>query len=1184
MNLNLDFDTPDTQKNSQIEAIDPLKNLTLDEALPDGKSRFQAIHPQDSFIVQAPAGSGKTALLTQRFLALLSQVETPEQVVAMTFTKKAAAEMRERILEALQFGLTTLDETASVYDQNTWHLAQAALQNNDQRQWHLLDNPNRLRIRTIDSMNGYLVQQMPLLSRLGAQPQVASMNDALYLKAVRLALKDADTTEASASLLRLVNGNYRSAENLLVTMLKKRDQWMGALLSYGSDAEAQERAELEKALALLVSQEKTQAIETLYPVMSVLRQVAEFAAFAIQNDQPQLKPLLDAPLTEESDLAAWQALGDWILSTKGEFLKTVTAKKGFPAGKGENKEQKDAFLALLAELNVADVRGQYAQALVLLSQLPEGRYTDEQWQNLRHLIQLLRRTVAHLKLCFQNEGETDFIEVAQAASQALGHELEPTDLAQQLDYTLKHLLIDEFQDTSVAQYDLVKKIVAGWSLEDAHSLFIVGDPMQSIYRFREAEVGNFLQAWQGRLGDVPLTPLSLEVNFRSSKSVVDWVNKTFAKVFPKKSLIEQGAVSYAPAVAFSEEASQAVHSHWALQQSAWDEARNILALIQKRLPEMKANAKIGVLGRSRSHLMGVAAQLKQAGIAFRAVELEGLKDRQEIQDCEALTRSLLHLGDRPAWIALLRSPLVGLSLTDLYRLLGENDDYFQTPVWETLQDKTHPGWQQLSDAGRQQLERSVPVLEKALNAIGSYTLEVLVHETWLALDGSQTVESAVALQNVDAFWMMLGNLEAQQDVSALTVKGLSDTLETLYALPDASEASQKIELMTMHKSKGLEFDTVILPGLGRPPRSDEKQLLSWLSFKGEHEQSYLVIAPFEQKGKAAQKQPGLANVIKRYEEIKQSYELSRLLYVACTRAKQQLHLFGTVTVSEKAFNGDVALMPKKKSLLECLWSLEASAFEALLTDYQFIEPEDSTQTLLPKVSRLPLKRKGFWQTQKEESELVKAARTGWVIDEDTDASIDADFDVITSSSASFSSLQGGVLAKTVGNFVHAVFEQWAQQDLSKLDAAMLESQRERYRFGLMQMGLNRDLLKTALERVMVSLNHAIHNSKVRWALSRNHAESAVELALSAKEETGQSNHIIDRTFVDDQNMRWIIDYKTSMFDLDKPEQDKKEFLQAQIDAYTPQLERYGQLLGAIENRPQKRVLYFSYLDEWVELN
>jgi len=1182
MNLDLDFGVSDVMTLPQNEVVNPLKNLILDEALPDGKARFKAIHPQHSFIVQAPAGSGKTALLTQRFLALLSQVETPEQVVAMTFTKKAAAEMRERILEALQFGLTVLDDSASIYDQNTWHLAQGALQNNQQRQWHLLDNPNRLRIRTIDSMNGYLVQQMPLLSRLGAQPQVASMNDTLYLKAVRLALKDADTTEASASLLRLVNGNYRSAENLLVTMLKKRDQWMSALLGYGSDAEAQERAELEKALALLVTQEKAQAIRTLSPVLSLLQQLAEFAEFAIKNDQPQLKPLAKAPLTEESDLAAWQALGDWILSTKGEFLKTVTVKKGFPAGKGENKERKDAFIALLAELNVADVRGQYAQALVVLSQLPDGNYTDEQWQNLRHLIQLLRQTVAHLKLCFQIEGETDFIEVAQAASQALGSELEPTDLAQQLDYTLKHLLIDEFQDTSVAQYELVKKLVAGWSSEDTHSLFIVGDPMQSIYRFREAEVGNFLQAWQGRLGEVPLTPLNLEVNFRSSKGVVDWVNRTFAKVFPKQSLIEQGAVSYASAVAYSEAASPAVQTHWALEQSARDEANSILALVQERLAVLKPGASIGILGRSRSHLMSVATQLKQAGIAFRAVELEGLKDRQEIQDCEALTRSLLHLGDRPAWIALLRSPLVGLSLTDLYRLLGENDDYFQTPVWETLQDKTHPGWQQLSDAGRQQLERSFPVLEKALNALGSYALDVLVRETWLALDGPQTVGSEMALQNVDAFWMMLGNLEAQNEVAALTVKGLSDTLESLYALPDASEASQQVELMTMHKSKGLEFDTVILPGLGRPPRSDEKQLLSWLAFKGQEEQSYLVIAPFEQKGKAAQKQPGLANLIKRYDELKQSYELARLLYVACTRAKQQLHLFGTVSVSEKAFNGEAALAPKKKSLLECLWSIEAPAFDAFLTEFQFFEAEEAVQAFLPKVSRLPLERKGFWQTRKVASEIVKAARTGVVTEADKMDSHDetAELSVLTQAT----SLQGGVLAKTVGHFVHAVFEQWAQQDMSSWEAEMLESQRERYRYGLKQMGLNRDLLKTALERVMVSLSHALHNPKVRWALSRAHTESAVELPLSAKEETGQSNHIIDRTFVDEQNTRWIIDYKTSVFDLNKPEKDKNAFLQAQIAHYTPQLVRYGQLLGAIEKRPQKKVLYFSYLDEWVELD
>ncbi len=250
------------------------------------------------------------------------------------------------------------------------------------------------------------------------------------------------------------------------------------------------------------------------------------------NDQPQLQRLAGVVLSSETDLSVWRTLGDWILTKSDPACrKTVNKAQGFPAGKGENKANKDGFLEALSDFALADLRGDMAQALHELRQLPDGRYNDDQWQSLRHLIALLRRAVAHLKLAFQQQGEADFIEVAQAASQALGTELEPTDLAERLDYTLKHLLIDEFQDTSVAQYELVKKLVAGWTAEDNHSLFIVGDPMQSIYRFREAEVGNFLQAWQGRLGQVALTPLTLTVNFRSTQGVVDWVNQTFARYF-----------------------------------------------------------------------------------------------------------------------------------------------------------------------------------------------------------------------------------------------------------------------------------------------------------------------------------------------------------------------------------------------------------------------------------------------------------------------------------------------------------------------------------------------------------------------------------------------------------------------------------------------------------------------------
>jgi ATP-dependent exoDNAse (exonuclease V) beta subunit len=1178
--------------------INPLAQVQLDTALPDGEARYQAIHPQGSFIVQAPAGSGKTALLTQRFLALLSQVETPEQIVAMTFTKKAAAEMRERIFEALADGQKPLPENASLYDHNTWQLAQAALQNAAQRGWQLLDNPNRLRIRTIDSMNGYLVQQMPLLSRLGTQPQMASSPETLYLHAARQALKDSQTSEAVASLLRLVNGSFRTAENLLVGMLAKRDQWMGALLQYGSEDEAAERAELENALALLVAQEQQQAVQRLSPGLGKLQALCDYAEFAAGNDQPQLQHLAGVVLSPETDLSVWRTLGDWILTKSDPACrKTVNKAQGFPAGKGENKANKDGFLEALSDFALADLRGDMAQALHELRQLPDGHYNDAQWQSLRHLIALLRRAVAHLKLAFQQQGEADFIEVAQAASQALGTELEPTDLAERLDYTLKHLLIDEFQDTSVAQYELVKKLVAGWTAEDDHSLFIVGDPMQSIYRFREAEVGNFLQAWQGRLGQVALTPLSLTVNFRSTQGVVDWVNQTFAEVFPKHSIIEQGAVCYSPATAFSDNAEPAVRAEWALERSAGEEADAAVDIIQTTLPDLKPGAAIGVLGRSRSHLMPIAVRLKQAGIRFRALELEGLKERQEIQDCEALTRALLHLGDRPAWIALLRSPLVGLSLADLYALLGENDDYYQTPVWQSLQaavsdQNSHTlkgikAWSKLSKPGQARLAQAGPVLDKALKSMGSFRLEQVVRQAWLELDGAQTVESELALQNVEAFWMMLNALQMQNDAQALTAAGLADTLEKLFALPDASPKSGRVELMTMHKSKGLEFDTVILPGLGRKPRSDDNTLLSWLSFKGtDGDDNRLVIAPFEQKGKAAQasNSPGLVNLIKRTDSVKQDYELGRLFYVAATRAKRRLHLLGSVTVSAKQLDGDQPLAPPAKSLLNCLWPQVQAEFETLLTNYAPSEEAIEECAIIPKVSRLPLMRTGFASSAVAMPDWLKRGATEPLMQDDEAGDDELSLaagNVASNAAAERMNWQTALLAKSVGNFVHKMLEIWVAQGVpTELELISYDAL---YRHQLLQDGLNGELLETAMARVMHSLQNAVHNESLIWALNPSHAESAVELALSSISEVGQANHIVDRTFVDDQGVRWIVDYKTSWLEAAASEADRKMFIEEQVAVYRPQLARYGDLFKAMEERPQKWILYFTALDAWVEV-
>ncbi|MDG6778528.1 UvrD-helicase domain-containing protein [Thiomicrorhabdus sp. zzn3] len=1162
-----------------VPDLQTLFGLEVDVQLADGAQRFEAVNPFSSYIVQAPAGSGKTALLTQRFLALLSQVNQPEKIVAMTFTKKAAAEMRERILGALKTGLQSAPSAdASLFERNTWKLAQKALQRDSEQAWSLLQNPNRLRIKTIDGINGFLVGQMPLLSKMGAQPRVTDQATRYYQQAARMALKDDSCQAAMADLLRLVNGRYQRAEALIVSMLGKRDQWMQNLLSVQDEAA---RDELEWALQLVVEQEMQSQLAHLSAVRALLTEAAELADYARANGAENLQPLCAGELGNGIDsLAAWRSLADWLLTGQDQIRKSVTKNNGFPAGKGAAKENKERFVNALAGLRDAPDAEQVRLSLAVLKGLPEPHYSDEQWQSLQSLIHLLKMAAAYLKVAFRHGGEADFIEIAQAASQALGREEEPTELAQHLDYRIEHLLVDEFQDTSREQYALIRKLVAGWQPGDARTLFIVGDPMQSIYRFREAEVGNFLDAWQGRIGDVQLTPLNLQVNFRSSRAVIDWVNRQFKQVFPKQNRIASGAVCYSDSLASSEDDTPAVFTHWQLNQTAESEAVDVVQLIKQRLRELDSAAKIAVLGRTRSSLMTIASLLKQQEIGFRAVELEGLAERQEIQDVLALSRALLHLADRPAWIALLRSPLVGLNLPDLHALLGE---HFSTPAWQQIQPKQWP--ESLSERARQRLAFALPVLHTALQRLGSMPFSLLVRECWLQLDGAHSVENQTALDNVTVFWETLAGLDGE----VVDAQRLEEMIANLYASPDAAQESQRIELMTMHKSKGLEFDTVILPGLGRKPRSDDKQLLSWMSFLGPQTEvktdaqtmrEWLVMAPLDQKGQGDSLLTGL---LRRFEQEKQDYELGRLLYVAATRAKRQLHLFGEVRYRISDREESPRPLPNSGSLLEALWPCVQNDFVKLAADYDEVDEAIEAFEFAPKIRRLPLQRAYLLDQLTFASERHSAAVQK--PDETPTASKPVALSASAPDAAFYeSSPEQALLNTSVGNLVHLVLEQWASLE----SWPEVREQLPFYRYWLRNQGVEGTLLEQAIERVLRSLTHARGNAKLVWALDQKHREAQCEYPLTSLEDDGVANHIVDRTFVDEGEVRWIVDYKTSHLASDAAEK-VDAFVEKQVEVYRPQLERYGKLLAEIDraagrSRAQKWVLYFTDMDRWVELN
>ena len=187
-------------------------------APPDQSQRDLALDPTRSILVQAPAGSGKTTLLADRFLCLLSEVDEPGQVVAITFTNAAAAEMRNRILEKLR--APDLEPPA-----------RRALEHSQILGWNLLELPAQLRIRTIDSFCRELALQQPLLSGLGGGLDIAEQPEDLYRRAARRSLEQIDNPDpplsgAIALLLQWRDNNWKDVEDLLVLMLGKRERWM----------------------------------------------------------------------------------------------------------------------------------------------------------------------------------------------------------------------------------------------------------------------------------------------------------------------------------------------------------------------------------------------------------------------------------------------------------------------------------------------------------------------------------------------------------------------------------------------------------------------------------------------------------------------------------------------------------------------------------------------------------------------------------------------------------------------------------------------------------------------------------------------------------------------------------------------------------------------------------------------
>ena len=1198
----------------------------------DAEARAQALDIRRSFVVEAPAGSGKTGLLIQRFLKLLAgeSVTSPEQVLAMTFTIKATAELRDRILAQVHAAAAGTP-VHSAFDRQTRALAEAVLARDRLLGWNLRDHPRLLNIRTIGSVCADIAARLPVLSGSGGRLAPIDNPEPLYREAARRTLlllgsaapnSNPVFDQALRDLLLHRDGDLANCESLIANMLSLRDQW-GSLIprtpAQLTDAwlDAYVLPSLKLALDRAICAALTQ-LPQLFPsdaLADLAALAAELGECAGYNGAASQIAVCaghsQSPDAVAAHLDHWLALIHLLVTPSGK----VWRKGLYPKTLGFDCQphHKAQLKSLIERINH---RGDILEALCRVRALPPANYPADQWTVAKSLFRVLSRALVELQIVFSRRGECDFTEPTLLARTALTADSGPEDLAIALGANLQHLLIDEMQDTSSIQYEIVELLTQSW---DGHSqtVFLVGDPKQSIYLFRQARVERFIRVLQTqRLGDLPLTTLRLTTNFRSQRALVDQFNLDFSRILSDASphsvpythadaVLPPSAYSaglrwhthllpQAPSSNFTSSIGISASSSVRRQQARRD-AREIRSIaeqwLDKPLPEDRRRLadgqpepwRIAVLVSNRAHLDEIVVALKSAEdhtrtIPFRAIEIDALNQRQEVLDLAALTRALLHPADRVAWLAILRAPWCGLSLADLLALTGADDSVLKhDSISRLIAERGHL----LSEPARLRLASVHSTLQAAVAQRTHLTLAQLVERTWRSLGGDAWLSEPERI-NARRFLELLDTLD--EPGGRVDPSLFEERLRKLYAeSAPIPPGTAYVELLTIHKAKGLEWDVVIVPELEGRPAVNRNNMLAWEEIDpGENSDSddraaHVMLAPISGKGKESH---ALHRWVKGLHRAREAAERKRLFYVACTRAREELHLFAAPATK---VNGEASVPPD--SLLYAAWpaaKLHFPSHIALQPAMPSVAPEPAVFDIAaaaapaPTLQRLP---SAFDPTAR-----FAAAR-------DRKLSYGDQGNAASPNPTPFARPEGSFAARSFGNVVHACLEILSSRIAARHTPegllAELPTWVPRITAMLRADGLPRVTVDRLARETLASLKNVLRDPDGLWLLAP-HPAAASELAITAWPESPNTGSLpvsvrVDRVFragpeprAPGEDFLWIIDYKAA----GHSGSSSDEFLAAQLATYGPQLETYARILAPIRSKSPGQLrlaLYFPTL-------
>ena len=1054
--------------------------------LDDDAARREAVDPSKSIIVQAPAGSGKTSLLVQRYLNLLALVDAPEEILAITFTRKAANEMRHRVVHELE---------------EDSQLAQRIRQRSDDVGWDLAQNPDRLKIQTIDSFSFALVQRLPFSSRFGLDFQFIEDARWLYQEAAarlleRCATDDPLADDIAGFMARLDN-DYTTSSGLLAEMLARRDQWIDPISDI---AAVHARAEPERFVAVIEASIASLHRRVVEPMeqrlgAAVMEEARELCAFAASN--------LGRPFRGFEDLADWQLLGETLTTTEAKPRKQINVKLGFPPQAKLEKSRCAQLIDTCAQIGAIET-------LASLRFIPDISISPHERDTLASFAVTLSLAALELSEVFKDERVIDFTELTLSAQRALAHDDMPTELALALDYRISHILVDEFQDTSLAQYRLLTRLMDGWTGTDGNTFFAVGDPMQSIYRFRDADLSLYQNTFVNGMPQQPLQPVHLTSNFRSSANLVDWCNRIFAELFAGPEDPVLGAVRFAPATAV-QEMPGAVNLTLCRDDDDTTLQADLIAARVAALRSDHPDESIALLVRSRNVLPPIFDAMRRAEIRWHGLDIEPLVDVPVVRDLYALTRALNDYGDRLAWLAVFRSPLIGVELADLEKL---------APYEDANRMMAAPD---LSRAASYRLARLTETLDRVPS---DRSLRARVEQLWLMLGGADAYRDHDALTNADRYLDLL----EQQTAAGTDLQLFFAQLSGLYAselggVPD-------VEIMTIHRAKGLEFDHVILAGLERGGQSNPRPLLLWRP-----EADGLLMATRD-----TARGPTLYNWLRHEEVQRDANELVRLLYVAVTRAISTLWCYA----SSDDFDS------------------QRGSFLELISPF-FLTP--TVETRQTPSSQGALFTSQMWSRLKHDYVWQPPVTLPSVSLATTEA-----IDVVQPNERDSADPIHSRREVALGLLLHDELRR-----IARTPAMNVAYDVAHWRDRLSDDGFDSDAIDWVVDHAETQIANVRADAQGQWLLDSRREEGATEASFTGLLDGRFVNVVIDRTFVDDDGSRWIVDYKSTT------DMSGTDFVERQVKRHRAQLIRYSQIISAIDPRPIRIALYLTAVPTLVEI-